>query len=120
MTRSEYLATLLRCYVESPDTPDQPSRRDWAIAADLYRRGVDLAEILHAIRLATLRRHLKGPHPSIHSMAYYRAVLNGLTPDELEPDYVCYVHRRHRLLDIDELKPKPRPESQDPALFERR
>ena len=41
-----------------------------------------------------------------------------LTPDELAPDYVRYVERR--LLAIDEPKAKPRLESQDPALFERR
>ena len=105
MRRKHYLAELLRLYVEAPDTPSRPSRRDWAIAAELYRRGVHLDHLAHAIRLATLRRRL-GQQPqrqAIHSLAYYRTVLHRLTDDELYTAYLGYVQRRYHRLCLDSL-----------------
>ena len=120
MTRSEYLRTLLRHYVEAPDSPDQPSRRDAAIAALVYHQAVPLDDLLHAIRLATLRRRLNGSHTPVHSLAYYRAVLKALSPAELDPDYVRYVNQRYQLLQTEHYETEPRLESQDPAFCRRR
>ncbi len=123
MTRQEYLAEVLRLYLEAPDTPSQPRRRDLTLAGELYRRGVRLDHLAHAIRLATLRRRL-GHHPAndtIHSLAYYRTVFEGLTAEELDPGYVDYVHQRHRKLQTAESpSTEPRPHSQDAAPFDRR
>ena len=77
---------------------------------------VPLADLLHAIRLATLRRRFTGPHPPIHSLAYYRTVLHALSQTELDPDYVSYVKRRHQLLRADHHQSKPRLRNQNPAL----
>ena len=106
MTRQEYLAELIRLYLDAPDTPPRPRRRDGAIAAQLYRSAVPIEELAHAIRLATLRRCLgTDPLPRIHSLAYYRAVHRALTNDELDPQYVRYILLRHRsLLEEDETK----------------
>ncbi len=106
MTRQEYLVELIRLYLDAPATPPRPRRRDWAIAAQLYRAAVPLEELAHAIRLATLRRCLStDPLPQIHSLAYYRTVHRALTNDELDPLYVRYIQLRHRsLLDEDESK----------------
>ena len=103
MRRKQYLAEILRLYVEAPDTPSRPSRRDWAIAAELYSRGVRLDQLAHAIRLATLRRRLgQQPQPdAIQSLAYYRTVLHRLTDDELDSAYVSYVQRRYQRLCLD-------------------
>ena len=120
MTRNEYLHQLIRHYLEAPDTPHQARPQDWAIAADLYRQAVPLPDLLHAIRLATLRRNLTAAHPPIHSLAYYRAVLRGLTPEELHPHYVCYVRRSHQLLKTSQRQAKPRLHNQNPALPHRR
>ncbi len=120
MTRNAYLAELLRLYREAPDTPRRPSRRDLRLAAELYRQGVSLDHLAHAIRLATLRRQrhrLPRPLEAIHSLAYYRAVLQRLSDDELDPDYVAYVHYTHPRL---RLSSQPRPGSQNPALWDRR
>lgn len=99
MTRHQYLSEVIRLYLEAPGTPCKPKRRDWAIAGHLYQRGVSLSQLAHAIRIATLRRHLTGAQrqPPIHSLAYYRAVLEGLTEDDLDADYVLYVQRRLQL-----------------------
>ena len=120
MTRREYLATLLHHYVRVPDTPDGPRRRDRAVAADLYHRSVPLDHVLHAIRLASLRRHLTGPYPPIQSLAYYRTVLLRLSAEELEPDYVAYIQQQHRDHGLTGADAKPRLRSQDPALSDRR
>ena len=123
MTREKYLATAIGLYLASPDTPSHASRRDWAIAADLYRRGVHLDQLAHAIRLATLRRSVNGhPTGAIHSLAYYRAVLQRLGDDDLHPDYVDYIQLKYDDLRIKhtEEKPKPRLQSQNLALFRRR
>ena len=106
MIRQGYCAELIRLYLDAPDTPPRPRRRDWAIADKLYQAHVPLEELAHAIRLATLRRRLStDPLPQIHSLAYYRSVLRALTPDELDPLYVRYIQLRHRsLLPKDETK----------------
>ncbi len=101
MTREKYLAEALGLYLEAPDTPARASRRDWAIAADLYRRGVPFEQLAHAIRLATLRRRVNSPNrprEQIHSLAYYRTVLLRLSDDDLRPDYLDYI--RHKYLGL--------------------
>jgi len=115
VTRQQYLDQVIRIYLAAPGAPHKPTRRDWAIAAALYRLRVTISELEHSIRLANLRRLLSGPDPlpPIRSLAYYRTVLQELTPDERDPDYVRYVRQRHRQLShhpSSKTAPKP-PES---------
>ena len=122
MTRNSYLAAAIALYLDSPDTPPRASRNDWAVAADLYRRGVSIEELAHAIRLATLRRRANGmPTKAIHALAYYRAVLRRLGDDDLHPDYVDYIRQKYEALRINhaEKKTKPRLLSQNPAHLRR-
>ena len=98
MTRRQYLAEAIRLYRDAPGTPSEPTRRDWAVAGDLYRRGVDLEVLAHAIRLATLRRHASDGQTDIRSLAYYRAVIDALTEEDLDHDYVAYVRDRYQSL----------------------
>jgi hypothetical protein len=112
MTRDQYLEALLSLYLQQPDTPTRASRNDWAIAADFYRRGIALDSLAHAIRLSTLRRCLRSPEEPalqpIRSLAYYRQVLQGLTPDELDPGYVDYLAGKHAQL-LSQLKTSASP-----------
>ncbi len=98
--KQTYLAKVTRLYLSAPDTPRKASRRDWAIANDLYQQGVSLQTLAHAIRFATLRRHLRepelGPLEPIHSLAYYRRVIDLLDPLALDPGYVEYIAWRYR------------------------
>jgi len=130
MNRRDYLAALLRLYREQPDTPDVTRRGDWAVAADLYRQGIPLDTVAHAIRLATLRRLQRDPAAPplapIRSLAYYRSILATLAPDDLEPGYVAYVARQHAR-QLDQLSTPPTPadsktqfDRQNPALPDRR
>ena len=100
MTRNDYLAEVIRLYLRAPDTPRKASRRDWAIAGDLYQQGTPVQTVAHAIRFAALRRHLRdpelGPLEPIHSLAYYRRVIDLLDPLALDLDYVDYIAWKYR------------------------
>ena len=97
--RRDYLAAALRLYLDSPGAPEKASRADWAVAATLHQRAIPLEALVHAIRLATLRRARPGESPEpVRSLAYYRRVLDDLTPEELDPGYIDYVEHRYRAL----------------------
>ncbi len=96
MNRSDYIAAIINAYLRVPDTPERASRADWAIASNLFSRQIPLETVLHAIRLATLRRRVSGKLGPISSLAYFRQVATRLTKEELEPFYVAYVSYRSR------------------------
>ena len=123
MTRRQYLAEVIRLYLEAQETPSRASRRDWAIAGDLYRQGVPVQHIAHAIRVASLRRRLQryAPLETVHSLAYYHAVLRRLDAEHFDPAYVDYVqnvYRRNHLSTDSTTKPRAR--SQNTAHRDRR
>lgn len=94
MKRSDYVSTVIHTYLSAPDTPARASRSDWAIATALFNQRIPLDHVLHAIRLATLRRRDSGNLGPISSLAYFRHVTLRLTKDELEPFYLAYVNSR--------------------------
>lgn len=100
--RASYLAAAIRLYLDLPGAPRRASRADFSVAATLHARGVRLDTLAHALRLATLRRTLRCPHDPplepVGSLAYYRRVLDHLTPDALDPGYVDYVHHKYQQL----------------------
>ena len=97
--RRSYLAATIRLYLELPGTPRRASRADWAVATTLYNQGVPPETIAHVFRLATLRRARPGaPLEPVHSLAYYRRVLEQLTPEAFHPGYVDYVARKYEIL----------------------
>lgn len=90
--RSDYLAAVIRLYLELPGAPCHASRSDWAVAGNLYASAVPLHTLDHVFKLVTLRRLRPGqPLEPIRSLAYYRRVLEHLTPDALDPGYRDYV-----------------------------
>jgi hypothetical protein len=104
MDRRNYLRTVIEIYLDQPDTPTTASPSDWAVAATFFQQRLPLQTVTHAIRLPTLRRHLRDsttPLEPVHSIAYYRHVLATLKPlksDDLDPAYIADVARRaHRL-----------------------
>jgi len=117
VSRRHYLAAVIRLYLAQPGAPPRASRGDWAAAQDLRARGVDLADLSHAMRLATLRR-LTGANPCrpIRCLGYYRHVLDQLETDELHPGYVDYVARRYATL----MSTGARSDRQNRALPDRR
>jgi hypothetical protein len=103
--RRAYLAAAIRLYLQLPGAPRRASRADWAVANTLYQRGVSLETLAHVFRLASLRRHWPtSPLEPVRSLAYYRTVLEHLTPDALDPGYVEYIAYKHRTLFGDGIK----------------
>jgi hypothetical protein len=93
VSRSAYVARVVRLYLDDPDTPVVPSKADWEIAADLFERNVPLETIRLAFKLALIRRRRSSnkPLPPIRSLAYFRAVALNLSAEETEPAYVEYI-----------------------------
>ena len=99
MSRRKYLVAVIRLFLAQSGAPARASRDDWAVAQALYARGVDFDHFSHAVRLAALRRLTRdGPPPPVRSLAYYRQVLDQLSPDELESGYVDYVAFRYQAI----------------------
>ncbi len=121
--RRRYVAEALRLYLAAPDSAQRAHRGDRVVARELHAQGVPLSRLAHAIRLATLRRHLAptAERRPVQCLAYYRAVLQAIRPDENENHYIDYVRCQY-----DQLFPgapvslEPRAESQNPALSRRR
>lgn len=91
MTLESYCAAALALYRSQPDTRCRASRNDRKVAEHLYHRGLSIDLLAHVMRLAHLRR---APNPGlgpIRSLAYYRAVFDSLSPEDLAPDYVAYL-----------------------------
>ena len=95
MTRDEYLQKVIDLYLEAPDTPQRARRADWAIASTFHQRGVDLGQLAHVIRLASLRRHRRAADlddlEPICSLAYFRPLLERLQRQPHDPGYVEYI-----------------------------
>lgn len=98
--RSHYLQAAIRLYLDLPGAPRRASRNDWAVAATFYACGVPLDTLAHVLRLATLRRTLRCPGDPplepVGSLAYYRRVLDHLTPEALDPAYIAYIAQKYR------------------------
>lgn len=122
--RETQLREILDTYLRVPETPARASDADRALAQWALQRGVEPQNLAHAIRLATLRRHLRDPASPplapVRSLAYYLRTLEGLDDQALEPGYVDYVNYRfENLLEQLETGPrhKPRLHDQNPALL---
>lgn len=94
-SRADAIGDIIRAYLDLPDTPSEASPRDFSIATALINDGVDVELMLRAIKIGFVRRWVRdqsaGPLPHIRSLAYFRAVLNGLSDAELSDDYVLYI-----------------------------
>lgn len=118
------LREILDTYLRVPETPARASETDLALATKALLRGVDPHHLTHAIRLATLRRHLRDPAepplPPVRSLAYYLRTLDGLEHAAFDPGYMRYVDYRFRLLlspPANSTPQEPRSPNQNPALL---
>lgn len=96
VSRSEYVRRVMELYVAAPDTADVPRDTDWPIAGAMYDSGITLDVVELAFHIAFLRRYLvnlerDGHSPKIRSLAYFRAVINSLSPAERDPGYMAYI-----------------------------
>jgi hypothetical protein len=82
VTSSSYARTVLRLYLELPDTPSRARPHDRRLAQQLLDQGVALALIETALLLATARRAARSPSATplgpIRSLSYFLPVIEEL------------------------------------------
>ena len=107
MKQQDYIRQVIEAYLDLPDTPNVASPGDFRIAAVMDDEGVPIAHVLRAIKLAFIRRWVRTDSanrlPKIHSLAYFRKVLDGLTEEELSSDFALYVDYK-----FDSIRPDPK------------
>ena len=94
--KSDYVNRVIDLYIGAPDTADMPRNTDWPIAGAMYDAGIPFEIVEFAFHIAFLRRYLAnlerdGYSPEIRSLAYFRAVIDSLTPAERDPAYMAYI-----------------------------
>ena len=118
-------------YAGAPDTPDKPTRNDWAVAQHLLDSGISLASFSAAVALASLRRKARSendlPLEPIHSLAYFKPLARYLQENPPDPGYLEYLHFKFSEVFPScpsPFEPKPTSKtadhSQNPALFDSR
>lgn len=90
-----FVRTILRLYLQLPETPAQPSSRDCFCAHQLQQRGVPLPLIESAFLLGSLRRLLRPPDapplPPVRSLAYFHPVIEELLHTPISDSYLDYL-----------------------------
>lgn len=93
-----YVKAVLDLYRHANGTMGHVRSSDRRLAEELYRRGVSVATVEHALLLATLRRLVrppeKDPLATVRSFAYYEAVIEELHTTPLDPGYVAYLRAK--------------------------
>ena len=106
--RNEYLANVLRIYLELPETPLRAGPNDRERARDLYQRQVPLSIIESAFLLGSLRRLGRPPQSPrlspIRSLAYFIPVIEELLANPFPEGYLDYL--RHKLRKRSEQPPQ--------------
>ena len=101
-SRRDYVCQLLDTYLWLPDTPRKASRRDRALAGNLYDSGVRLHDIEAALLLAGARRAFRDPHatplPPVRTLYYFLPALEEARSAPLDPDYLDYLRTKLRPL----------------------
>ncbi len=97
-----YVATVLKLYIQLPETPFKANSNDRKTAEGLQARGITLATVESALLLATVRRLARSPHlptlSPIRSLAYFLPVTQELIDNPIADDYLGYLRIKVRSL----------------------
>jgi hypothetical protein len=108
LDRSDYIAAVLRLYLEMTETPLKAGPNDRQRAAKLHDRQIPIALLESAFLLAALRRLAQPPESPrlspIRSLACFMPVIEELLTSPLPMDYIEYVRDKVRKLATDNLK----------------
>jgi hypothetical protein len=100
--RDEYIAAVLKLYLQLPETPARSTPHDRERASQMHQRGVPLSIIESALLLATLRRLSRPPGaprlPLIRSLAYFVPVIEELLDNPFPEGYLDYLREKVRRL----------------------
>ncbi len=99
---NQYIAAVLKIYLQLPETPPKPNLNDRKTAETLLTRGVSLATVESALLLATVRRLGRPsdlpPLSPIRSLAYFLPVVQELLDSPIAEDYLDYLRMKVRSL----------------------
>ena len=108
-----YVTTVLRLYLQLPDTPMHVNANDRRTAAELQARGVKLSVVESALVLASVRRLQRAPDrpplAPIRSLAYFLPVIQEILDNPMDEDYLRYLRGKlHSLNNTDGIEPRCR------------
>lgn len=90
-----FVATVLKLYLDLPDTPHRASSYDQAVARSLFERGVPLDVVESALLLGSLRRLRRPagalPLPPVRSLAYFSPVVDEILQLPLPPAFHAHL-----------------------------
>jgi len=99
---NDYVADVLRLYLELPETPRKSSLNDKITAAALYERGIEMTTVESAFLLASIRRLGRTPDlpplSPIRSLAYFLPVIQEILDKPVGDDYRIYLKMKIRSL----------------------
>lgn len=91
----QYIETLLRLYLDLPETPSQASPSDIRLAHQLFQQQIPLAGVEAALLLACSRRLFRDPSlpplSPIRSLNYFLPVIREISLTPLPQDYIQYL-----------------------------
>ncbi|HEV8486619.1 MAG TPA: hypothetical protein VGV87_23940 [Blastocatellia bacterium] len=106
--RDEYIATVLKLYLQLPETPLRSTPHDRERASQLHQRGITLPIIESALLLGSLRRLSRPPEaprlPLIRSLAYFVPVIEELLDNPFPEGYLDYLRGKLRRLVVGKIK----------------
>ena len=93
-----YLDSVIKLYINLPDTPVKPSPNDRFTAASFLAQGIPLNIIEAALLLASVRRLARpddaAPLPPVRSLAYFAPVVRELSASPLPDGYLLYLSNK--------------------------
>jgi hypothetical protein len=118
---TEYLSTVLKLYLELPETPSRASANDKKYVTEFYIRGIKLTTIESAFLLASLRRLNRPsnmpPLSPIRSLAYFFPVIQEILDKPIPDDYLEYLRKKVAMLSS---KRSGIPTSAKPAVVQKK
>lgn len=111
-----YVATIVACYLELPETPISASLQDHRLARRWHDHGVPLELAESALLLASLRRLIRPadlpPLSPIRSLAYFQPVVDELQVHPMPTNYLDYLR-----LKLNRIATNPKPAQVQKTTF---
>ena len=100
--QDDYVADVLRLYLDLPETPRKASLNDKITAIGLHERGIHMTTVESAFLLASVRRLGRSQDlptlSPIRSLAYFLPVIQEILDKPVSADYLKYIRMKVRLL----------------------
>ena len=99
---NDYVAEVLKLYLELPETPRKAGANDRITAEGLWERSIPVSTLESAFLLASLRRLGRSPDlpplSPIRSLAYFLPVIQEILEKQVNDDYLKYLRMKVRSL----------------------